>query len=95
MRLSDKVYDTIKLIQRWLPAVSAIYGLVVGLSGIWGWGLADYSNEVSRTVDYIATALAGLLASSTYVYKKELNSDDVEATKLLAESKGDWNDMSV
>jgi len=95
MRLSDKVYDTLKLIQRWLPAVSAIYGLVIGLSDIWGWGFANYANEVSRTVDYIATILAGLLTSSTFAYKKSMNSDDIEATKLLAESKGDWNDISV
>ena len=39
MKLSDKVYDTLKwIVTIVLPALSALYW---GLSGIWGWLYAE------------------------------------------------------
>ena len=45
MKLSDKVYDTLKwIVTIVLPALSALYW---GLSGIWGW---LYAEQVVGTV---------------------------------------------
>ncbi len=69
MRLSDKTYDILKTIQRWLPLVSTLY---VALAAIWGLPLAD---EISKTLMAIAAFLAGILEIATANYNKSLNSE--------------------
>ena len=69
MRLSDKTYDILKTIQRWLPLVSTLY---VALAAIWGLPLAD---EISKTLMAIAAFLAGVLEIATANYNKSLNSE--------------------
>lgn len=66
MRLSDKVYDIIKFIQRWLPLVSTLY---VALSAIWGW---PYADEISKTLMAVAAFLAGVLEIATATYNKDI-----------------------
>ena len=66
MRLSDKTYDIIKTIQRWLPLVSTLY---VALAAIWGLPLAD---EISKTLMAIAAFLAGILEIATANYNKAM-----------------------
>ena len=61
MKLSDKVYDTLKwIVTIVLPALSALYW---GLSGIWGW---LYAEQVVGT-----TFLGALLGISTAQYKRD------------------------
>ena len=76
MRLSDKVYDILKTVQRWLPLVATLY---VALAAIWGFPFAD---EISKTIMAIATFLAGVLEIATSNYNKALNDvtivDDLE-----------------
>ena len=69
MRLSDRTYDILKTIQRWLPLVSTLY---VALAAIWGLPLAD---EMSKTLMAIAAFLAGILEIATANYNKSLNSE--------------------
>lgn len=72
MKLSDKAYDILKTIQRWIPLVSTLY---VALAAIWGFPLA---NEVSKTLGAIAAFLAGILEIATSTYNKELNVPEME-----------------
>ena len=67
MRLSDRTYDIIKTIQRWLPLVATLY---VALASIWGLPLA---NEISKTIMAVATFLAGVLEIATANYNKGQN----------------------
>lgn len=63
--MTDKLYDILNKLQRWLPMLGAFY---LGLCEIWG---LPYGNEVNKTIVLCATLLAGTLEISTYFYKKE------------------------
>ena len=68
MKLSDKVYDTLKwIVTIVLPALSALYW---GLSGIWGW---LYAEQVVGTITAVDTFLGVVLGISTAQYNKSLN----------------------
>lgn len=71
MRLSDKAYDIIKTIQRWLPLVSTLY---VALAAIWNLPLAD---EISKTLMAVAAFLAGILEIATATYNKTVTGEDI------------------
>ena len=71
MRLSDKAYDIIKTIQRWLPLVSTLY---VALAAIWNLPLAD---EISKTLMAVAAFLAGILEIATATYNKTVPGEDI------------------
>lgn len=63
---TNKVYDILSKIQRWLPALGVFY---VAISKIWGlpWG-----SEVNETIVAIAALLAATLeVSSARYYKQE------------------------
>lgn len=66
MNLSDRTYDRLKIIQRWIPLVSTLY---VALASIWGLPLAD---EISKTLMAIAAFLAGIIEIATSTYNKAL-----------------------
>ena len=70
MMMSNKLYDIINKIQRWLPALDAAY---VGLAAIWGWPLAD---QVNKTIAVVCTLIAATLEVSTAQYNK-LNGGDL------------------
>ena len=53
--MSDKLYDILNKIQRWLPALGAFY---IGLAAIWGFA---YGDEINKTIVLIATLLAATL----------------------------------
>lgn len=62
--MSDKIYDIMVLIQRWIVALGAAY---YGLSLIWGLPFAD---EINKSVAVIATLLATVVEISKAVWKK-------------------------
>lgn len=62
--LSNKTYDILVKIQRWLPALGAFY---IGLAKVWSLPLG---NEVNATVGLIATLLAATIEVSISVFNK-------------------------
>lgn len=64
MLMSNKTYDIINKINRWLPALGAAYA---GLSAIWGWPLSD---EVTKTISVACALIAATLEISTARYNK-------------------------
>lgn len=61
---SDKVYDILVKIQRWLPALGAFY---IGISKVWNLPLGA---EVNETIALVATLLAATIEVSISVYYK-------------------------
>lgn len=66
MLFSNKVYDILNKIQRWLPALGVFY---LALAKIWQLPLG---NEVNATIMALATLLASTLEVSTVNYEKSL-----------------------
>lgn len=64
MKFSNKVYDILNKVQRWLPALGIFY---LALCGIWH---LPYGDQINNTVVAIATLLAATLEISTGVYHK-------------------------
>ncbi len=73
MLMSNKLYDILNKIQRWLPALGVFY---LALAKIWGIPLGD---QVNATVMALATLLASTLEISTAQYNK-LQLDDFGTT---------------
>jgi len=65
--MSNKMYDILTKVQRWLPALGAFY---LGLCKVWGLPLGD---ELNQTIALIATLLAATLEISTVQYQKRLD----------------------
>ena len=77
--MSDKLYDILNKIQRWLPALAAFY---LGLSAIWP---LPYGNEVNKTIALIATFLAATLE----IFSARWNKDhEIMITKTGENSNG-------
>ena len=64
--MSNKMYDILSKIQRFMPALGVCY---LGLCKIWGF---PYGNEVNQTIVAIATLLGTLLEISTAQYLKSI-----------------------
>lgn len=77
MKLSDKTYDIIKTIQRWLPLVATLY---VALGAIWNLPLVD---QINKTLTAVAAFLAGILEISTATYNKTKSVYDVDIVDAL------------
>lgn len=62
MKMSDKLYDILNKVQRWLPALGVFY---LALCQVWGFAFGD---EVNTTIVAVATLMATTLeiANSTY-----------------------------
>lgn len=67
MKLSDKVFDIVNKIQRWLPLLALFY---LALCETWG---LPYGNEIRDTVASIGVLLAGILEDATATYEKAKN----------------------
>lgn len=65
MKLSDKTYDVLNKIQRWLPAVGVFY---LALCQTWGFKFGD---EVNTTIVAVATLLATTLEIVNGQYLKD------------------------
>lgn len=68
--MSDKVYDILNKIQRWLPLVGIFY---LALSQIWNLPLGD---QINQTIVAVATLLAGTLEIATVIYKQKTSKID-------------------
>ena len=62
MKMSNKLYDILSKIQRWLPALGAFY---LGLCKVWGFA---FGSEVNETIALIAALLAATLEISSARY---------------------------
>lgn len=67
--MSNKLYDVLTKIQRWLPALGAFY---LGMCQVWKLPLGD---EVNQTIVLVATLLAATLEISTVQYHKKLENE--------------------
>ena len=66
MKLTNKVYDTLKWIAMYfLPALGTLY---FALAGIWGF---PFGEEIVGTLTAVDTFLGVVLGISTVQYKKE------------------------
>lgn len=68
--MSNKLYDILTKVQRWLPALGAFY---LGLCKVWGLPLGD---ELNQTIALVATLLAATLEISTVSYHKRMEDGD-------------------
>ena len=65
MVLSNKAYDVITVIQRWLVALGTAY---LGLAAIWGFPFAD---EINQSIVVISTLLAALIEACKAKWNKD------------------------
>lgn len=63
--MSNKSYDIINKIQRWLVALGVAY---LGVSAIWG---LPFGDQINQTIVVISTFLATILEISTSVWNKD------------------------
>lgn len=68
--MSNKVYDVVNKVQRWLPAAGAFY---IGVSKIWG---LPFGTEINETILLFATLLAATLEVATVQYNKKKESGE-------------------
>ena len=81
MKLSNKVYDTLKWITTIvLPALGTLY---FALSGIWGF---PYGEQIVGTITAIVTFLGVILGISNYNYKSA-NQEHADETEYIEEAK--------
>lgn len=69
--MSNKAYDIINKIQRFLPAVASFYLVLVA-----AWGL-PYGNQIEKTIMGVAALLAVFLEVWTGVWKHQGNSIEI------------------
>lgn len=63
--MSNKVYDVLNKIQRWLPSLGIFY---LAMCQIWE---LPYGNEINETIVAVATLLATTLEIATSNYLKK------------------------
>lgn len=64
--MSNRLYDVLNKIERFLPAIGIFY---LAIAKIWGFPFAD---EVNQTIAALATLLGTLLEISTAQYLKSI-----------------------
>lgn len=80
--MSNKTYDVLNKLQRWLVALGVAY---LGLSAIWG---LPFGDEINQSIVVISTFLATILEIATSKWNKE-NSISITNYKELAEELGE------
>lgn len=68
--MSNKVYDILNKIQRWLPSVGIF---VLAICGIWG---LPFGEQINNTIIAVASLLAATLEVATYKYLKDKKKSD-------------------
>lgn len=75
--MSNKTYDIVNKLQRWLYSVGVLY---LALATIWD---LPYGDAINATVTAVGTFLASVLEVSTVAYKqKQLDAADFLADEL-------------
>ena len=87
IRMSDKVYDALSKLQRWLPALAVFY---MALCSIWGFG---YGQEVRDTILAVAALLAATLEISSNNYHAQ-NVADIMYSLAYDEDEADEDEPS-
>ena len=72
MLMSNKVYDILNKIQRWLPALGVFY---LAMCQIWGF---QYGDEVNKTILAVTALLAATLEISTGKYHAAVLDDLIQ-----------------
>ena len=72
--MSNKMYDIITIIQRWLVALGTAY---IGLAAIWGF---PYPDEINKTIVVISTFLAAVVEIAKAQWSKS-NTIKIESFK--------------
>lgn len=67
MKISNKVYDTLKLLCPFLGALSALY---VALADVWG---LPYPTEISGTIGAVIAFIGSVMQISSKAYWDEQN----------------------
>lgn len=67
--MSDRLYDILNKIQRWLPALALFY---VSIAVVWN---LPFGEEVSKTINALAALLATTLEIATMAYKRKGEDD--------------------
>jgi hypothetical protein len=80
MVFSDKAYDIITIIQRWLVALGTAY---IGLAAIWGFPFPD---EINKTIVVISTFLAAIIEISKSKWNKD---HSISITDFTNDTTGD------
>lgn len=65
MQFSDKTFDILNKLQRWLPSLGLAY---LGFCKVWG---LSYGTEINETLVIVATLLAATLEISSSEYNKD------------------------
>lgn len=68
--MSDKIYDILNKIQRWLPSVGIF---VLAICGIWG---LPFGEQINNTIVAVAALLAATLEVATIKYLKSKGKKD-------------------
>ena len=86
--MSNKLYDILNKLQRWMMAFATLY---VTLAGIWG---LPFGDQVHDTFGALTVFLAAILEVSTVVYKSkqatENKSLDWEGIENELDHLDDW-----
>lgn len=78
--MSNKLYDILNKIQRWLPAVGTFY---IALASIWMLPLAD---EVNKTIVAVATLLATTLEIFSARFYQENDIEIISKNQNITEN---------
>lgn len=73
MLMSNKLYDILNKIQRWLPALGVFY---LAMCQIWGF---QYGDEVNKTILAVTALLAATLEISTGKYHAAVLDDLIQS----------------
>lgn len=83
--LSNKAYDIINKLQRWLCAVGVLY---LAISAIWG---LPFGDQINQTIVAVSAFLATFLEIATSKWNKE-NSISITSFKDIEEELGEESD---
>ena len=78
--MSNKLYDILNKIQRWLPAVGTFY---IAIASIWMLPLAD---EVNKTIVAVATLLATTLEIFSARFYQENDIEIISKNSNIADN---------
>lgn len=63
--MSDRLYDVLNIVQRWLVALGVAY---LGIASIWG---LPFGDEINQSIVVISTLLATIIEISKAQWRKD------------------------